>query len=149
MLETQLIPIFQGITEISKAPGLGEVDCGQGIAQATLMAFEQGLGTCCLGTPHGEKIRQNLGMPESARVLLIQTVGYPAESPEAGGQRPRQPFGKLFHMNGYGEPFPRSEEVVEELKQDGMFQAPGPLSWREEELEYLRVALDIKGSGLL
>ena len=34
-----------------KQPGLGEVDCGQGIAQATLMAFEQGLGTCCLGTP--------------------------------------------------------------------------------------------------
>ncbi len=148
-LETQLIPIFKGITEISKAPGLGEVDCGQGIAQATLMAFEQGLGTCCLGTPHGEKIRQNLGMPESARILLLQTVGYPAENPEAGGQRPRQPFEKLFHMNGYGKPFPRNEEVVEELAEDGMFQAPGPLPWREEELEYLRVALDIKGSGLL
>ena len=35
-------------------------------------------------------------------MLLLQTVGYPAESPEAGGQRPRQPFEKLFHMNGYG-----------------------------------------------
>jgi len=149
LLETQLIPIFKGITELSKAPGLGEVDCGQGIAQATLMAFELGLGTCCLGTPHGEKIRQNLNMPDSARVLLIQTVGYPAESPEAGGQRPRQPFEKLFHMNEFGNPFPRDEAVVEELRQDGMFQAPGPLPWREAELEYLRVALDIKGSGLL
>jgi nitroreductase len=148
-LETQLIPIFEGITDMSKAPGIGEVDCGQGIAQATLMAFEQGLGTCCLGTPHGEKIRQNLGMPESARVLLLQTVGYPAESPEAGGQRPRQPFEDLFSMNGYGSSFPRSEDVVEELRQDGMFQEPGPLPWREEELEYLRVALDIKGTGLL
>jgi len=149
MLETQLIPIFENISDVSKAPGLGEVDCGQGIAQATLMAFELGLGTCCLGTPFGDKIRENLKMPESARVLLLQTVGYPAESPEAGGQRPRQPFEELFFMNGYGNSFPRDEAVVEELKQDGMFQTPGPLPWREEELEYLRVALDIKGSGLL
>jgi nitroreductase len=148
-LETQLIPIFENIADVSKAPGIGEIDCGQGIAQATLMAFEQGLGTCCLGTPHGETIRQNLGMPESARVLLLQTVGYPAESPEAGGQRPRRPFDELFHMNGYGNSFPRRDEVVEELTRDGMFQAPAPLPWREEELEYLRAALDLKGSGLL
>ena len=148
-LEKQLIPIFESIVEVSKAPGLGEIDCGQGIAQATLMAFELGLGTCCLGTPHGETIRQNLKLPESARVLLLQTVGYPAESAEAGGQRPRQPFEELFSMNGYGNAFPRNDEVVEELTRDGMFQTPAPLPWRENELEYLRVALDIKGTGLL
>jgi len=148
-LEEQLIPIFDGIRESLKQPGLGEVDCGQGIAQATLVAFEQGLGTCCLGTPHGEQIRQNLGLPDSCRVLLIQTVGYPAESPEAGGQRPRQPFEKLFHMNGYGKSFPRSEEVVAELERDGMFQREAPVPWREAELEYLKNALGLEGHGLL
>jgi len=148
-LEEQIIPFFESIREHFKQPGLNEVDCGQGIAQATLMAFEQGLGTCCLGTPHGEKIRQNLGLPESARVILLQTVGYPAESPEAGGQRPRQPFEKLFHMNGYGKPFPRSDGVVEELEADGMLQDPAPVPWREAELEYLKNALGIKGHGLI
>ncbi len=148
-LENQLIPIFDGIREQTKAPGLGEVDCGQGIAQATLMAFEQGLGTCCLGTPNGEAIRQNLGLPESARVLLLQTVGYPAESPEAGGQRPRLPFEQLFHMNGYGSAYPRDEEVVEELAGDRLFQEPAPLPWREAELEFLQRALNLKGNGLL
>jgi len=148
-LEEQLVPIFRNIVASTKAPGLGEVDCGQGIAQATLMAFELGLGTCCLGTPHGEQIRQNLRMPESCRILLIQTVGYPAESPEAGGQRPRRPFEDLFHINGYGNPFPRSQEVVDRLTLDKMFQAPAPLPWREAELEYLRKALDLKGNGLL
>jgi nitroreductase len=148
-LEEKLIPFFDGILEGLKLPGMGEVDCGQGIAQATLMAFEQGLGTCCLGTPHTEKIRQNLGLPDSCRVLLLQTVGYPAESPEAGGQRPRQPFEKLFHMNGYGNPFPRSSEVVEELERDRMFQQPAPTPWREAELEYLKNALGLKGHGLL
>jgi len=148
-LEEQLIPIFDSIRDKLKEPGLGEVDCGQGIAQATLMAFEQGLGTCCLGTPNTDKIRENLGLPESCRILLLQTVGYPAESPEAGGQRPRQPFGRLFHKNRYGDPFPRSESVVEELTGDGMFQTPAPASWREAELEYLQKALGIKGHGLL
>jgi nitroreductase len=148
-LEEQLFPIFENIRESTKAPGLGEVDCGQGIAQATLMAFELGLGTCCLGTPHGEQIRQNLGMPESCRVLMIQTVGYPLESPEAGGQRPRLPFEDLFQINGYSNAFPRSQAVVDRLTEDEMFQAPAPLPWREAELEYLRKALDLPGNGLL
>jgi nitroreductase len=148
-LEEQLIPVFDNILEALKAPGIGEVDCGQGIAQATLMAYEQGLGTCCLGTPFSEKIRENLGLPDSSRVLLIQTVGYPAESPEAGGQRPRQPFEKLFRMNGYDNPFPRSQEVVAELERDGLFTQPAPLPWREAELDYLKTALGIKGNGLL
>lgn len=148
-LETQLIPIFDGLRESLKQPGLNEVDCGQGIAQATLMAFEQGLGTCCLGTPYGEQIRAGLGLPESCRVLLLQTVGYPAESPEAGGQRPRQPFEKLFQMNTLDTPFPRSEKVVEELTRDRLFQAPAPLPWREAELDYLKNALGLKGHGLI
>jgi len=148
-LEEKLIPFFDRIREGLKLPGIGEVDCGQGIAQATLMAFEQGLGTCCLGTPNSEQIRRNLGLPESCRVLLLQTVGYPAESPEAGGQRPRRPFEELFHVNGYGNPFPRSSEVVEELKRDRLLQDPAPLPWREAELEYLKHALGLKGHGLL
>jgi len=148
-LETQLIPIFDSLRESLKQPGLNEVDCGQGIAQATLMAFEQGLGTCCLGTPYGEKIRQGLGLPETCRVLLLQTVGYPAESAEAGGQRPRQPFERLFQMNAYSTPFPRSPEVVAELRSDKMLQAPAPLPWREAELEYLKTALGLKGHGLV
>lgn len=148
-LEQQLIPIFDSIRETLKQPGLGEVDCGQGIAQATLMAFELGLGTCCLASPNLEQIRINLGLPDCCRVLLLQTVGYPAESPEAGGQRPRQPFEQLFHMNRYGDPFPRSQRVVAELERDGMFQPAAPLPWREEELEYLKHALGLKGHGLL
>ncbi len=148
-LEEQLLPIFEGIQDLLKAPGLSEVDCGQGIAQATLVAFEQGLGTCCLSGPNMDEIRQRLGLPDACRVILLQTVGYPAESPDAGGQRPRLPFGDLFHMNGYGKPFPRSEEVVAELQRDNMIQEQAPAEWREAELEWLQKALDIKGAGLI
>lgn len=148
-LETKLIPIFDQLRDGLKQPGLSELDCGQGIAQATLMAFEQGLGTCCLGTPNTDKIRERLGLPDHCRVLLLQTVGYPAESPEAGGQRPRRPFEELFHLNGFGNPFPRDPEVVAGLERDGMLQDPAPLPWREAELAYLQHALRIKGHGLL
>lgn len=150
-LEEELIPMFDAIREELKEPGLGEVDCGQGIAQATLMAFEQGLGTCCLGTPNIDEIRQGLGLPEACRVLLLQTVGYPAEHWEAGGQRPRQPFEDLFHMNEYGNSFPRDEDVVEELEQDGFLTDPAPLPYREEELEFLKRALELEDDepGLL
>jgi nitroreductase len=148
-LEKQLIPIFTSILDKMKEPGMTEVDCGQGIAQATLMAFEQGLGTCCLGTPNTDKIRAALGMPDTCRILLIQTVGYPLEDPRAGGQRPRQPFEQLFHMNRYGDAFPRDAKVVEELQRDRMLQAPAPLPYREAELAFLQKALDVKGHGLL
>ena len=148
-LENKIIPFFTTILPTMKQPGLNEMDCGQGIAQATLMAFEQGLGTCCLGSGNSDKVRANLGLPDSCRVLILQTVGYPAESAEAGGQRPRQPFEKLFHMNGYGNPFPRSDEVLAELQEDGMIQAPAPMPWREAELDYLKNALGIKGHGLI
>lgn len=148
-LEDKIIPFFTSILDVLKAPGLNELDAGQGIAQATLMAYDQGLGTCMLGTPNIEAIRQNLGLPESARVLALQTVGYPAEHWEAGGQRPRIAFEERFHLNGYGTPFPRDPEVVDELTRDKMFTRPAPLPYREAELEYLRTALDVPGSGLI
>ena len=147
-LEQTLIPMFESIIDSLKSPGLGEVDCGQGIAQSTLMAYEQGLGTCCLGTPYTDQIRQNLGMPEHCRVLLLQTVGYPAEDPQAGGQRPRRPFEEIFHLNGYANGFPRSQSVVDELTADGMFTEPAPLPDREQELRDLRDRLGLKSHGL-
>ena len=148
-LETKLIPVFENIKEHLKQPGLGEIDCGQGIAQATLMAFELGLGTCCLGSPHGQRMLKALGVPDHCRFLVLQTVGYPAEHWEAGGQRPRQEFGRLFKMNQYDTPYPRSDAVVEELKRDRMFTRPAPLPEREEELKYLQRAFNIEPPGLL
>ena len=148
-LEEQLIPLFENLLEGMKQPGLNEIDCGQGIAQATLMAYELGLGTCCLGTPNGPQILKILGVPEHCRVLLLQTVGYPLEHWEAGGQRPRRDFGELFKMNSFDTPFPRDDSVVEELKADGMFTRPAPLPERQDELDFLQKALNLKAPGLL
>jgi len=142
-LESFLIPFFENIRPQMKQSGLTELDCGQGIAQATLMAVDLGLGTACLGSAKEEEIKQNLHLPETAKVLILQCVGYPAESLEAGGQRPRRPFETLFSLNEVGTEFPRSEEVVKELEDTKVFQTPAPLPWRQAELEYLQKALGL------
>ena len=148
--ENGLIPLMAaGVPTMKEMFGLNDLDCGQGIAQATLMAFDQGLGTCCLGTTNTDPLREKLGLPGHCRVLLTQTVGYPAESPEAGGQRPRPPFESMFSLNTPDNPFPRDPGVVDELEHDKMLQAPAPLPWREAELEFLRRAFGLEGNGLL
>jgi len=143
LLDDFVIPFFQQAMPGIKAGGLTDLDCGQGIAQATLVAIEEGLGTCLLGTPRGEEIKQKMGLPDTAKVLVLQCVGYPAESKAAGGQRPRQAFEEMYCLNSMATPFPRDEEVVEELKRDKMIQAPAPLPGRDEELKWLKVALKL------
>lgn len=143
-LDNILIPFFDRIIPAMKgASPMTAMDCGQGIAQATLVAIDEGLGTCCLGTANGEAIKKNLELPDSAEILVLMTVGYPAETREAGGQRPRVPFERSFFLNSYTNPFPRDEEVVKELKEEKMIQTPSPLPWRQAELEYLQKALDL------
>ncbi len=105
-LERVIIPFFENLTDILKSPGMSEVDCGQGIAQATLVAFEEGLGTCLLGSAKTAELISYLGLPDQARILVLQTVGYPAEDVYKAGQRPRLPFERLYHLNHFSEPFP-------------------------------------------
>ncbi|MEZ5215714.1 MAG: hypothetical protein R2705_01265 [Ilumatobacteraceae bacterium] len=109
-------------------------------AIATLAAFNAGLGTCLhtIGRPtQVEVVKRILGVPESWVPVWNQLVGYPAESIEAGGQRPRQPFEDTFFLQKVGDPFPRSEDVVAELTDEGLLQAPAPLPGRDEELRFL------------
>lgn len=148
-LEQTLVPLFNSIGDAIKGPGMPDLDCGQAVAQATLMAFEQGLGTCCQGSADWSRVEKAFGLGESSRIVVVQTVGYPLENPNAGGQRPRLPFEKLFQLNSVDTPFPRSEAVVEQLTKDKMFQAAAPLPGREEEVEALKEKYNLPGSGMI
>jgi nitroreductase len=95
------------------------IEGGMGIAFGMLAAVDQGLGTC-LNTCVSEEARKALELPETATVLWIMSVGYPAESSEVEKQRPRRSFEELFSLNAYGTQFKRDENVVEELKRAKM-----------------------------
>lgn len=137
-LDASLIPFFDAAMESIRQSGITELDCGQGIAQATLVAYEEGLGTCLLGCPNDRKLRRALELPDHVKVLVLQTVGYPAEDPEGGGQRPRLAFEERFSLNRWGEAFPRDPVVVRELEAAKMLCPSAPLPYRREELRFLQ-----------
>ena len=109
-------------------------------AVATLAAVDAGLATCLhtIASPaRQDEVKAVLGAPEWLVPVWVQLLGHPAESPDAGGQRPRQPFEELFSLGRWGSVFPRDEAVVEEMRQRGLLQEVGPRPGREEELEHL------------
>ena len=114
--------------------GASVVDLGQAIAQATLVAYEEGLGTCLNACGDVSKA---LGLPESCKVVLLQTLGYAAENRNAGGQRPRAPFGELFFRNTVDNPMSLSPEIEAELKEAKLICDPAPLPGRKEEIQEL------------
>ncbi len=57
------------------------VDLSIATAYMILEAYEQGLGTCWLGSYDEEKVKDVLCIPEEVRVVAITPLGYPDESP--------------------------------------------------------------------
>jgi nitroreductase len=144
-IEQVLRPIFAALWQQMAVGPLAFMDLGQAVAQATLVAYDEGLGTCLMSSPRMvDKLTKLLKLPETATLVCIMSVGYPAESREAGGQTPRCSFEELFFEMEYGRPFKEDLQVVEEMKQAKMIQESAPLPWREAELEYLARALGIK-----
>lgn len=145
-MEEQVRPLFNRIWKDAAVAPLAFMDVGQAIAQATLVAYDEGLATCCMSSPTIEDIRPLLKLPESMIPVCIQSVGYSAETPEAGGQTVKEPFEVLFSEMEYGKPFTMSAEVEAELKQAKMIQRPAPLPWRQEEFRYLFRALQLEAN---
>ncbi len=104
-----------------------------GIAQAhaLLAAVNQGLGVLLSALGAARVMTVPEGWVPAGSPMF---VGYPGESVEAGGQRPREPLEEDFFELRYGHPFYREPAVVERLKAELMIQEPAPLSWRFDEL---------------
>ena len=110
------------------------------VTVAALAAVNEGLGTCLhmIAAPSRQnEVKELLGVPAHMVPVWLQLVGYPAESADAGGQRPRAPFEQLFWAGAWGRPFPRESGVVQELERRRLLQAPAPQPGRDEELEGL------------
>jgi nitroreductase len=122
--------------------GAAFADAGGAAHQALLAAVDEGLGAC-LNTPNPMLTKQVFGVPDDWMSLWVLLVGYPAETWEAGGQRPRPPFEELYFEGEYGKPFKRDEAVVEKLKAAKMIQTPAPLPNRREEIRQLAERLGL------
>jgi nitroreductase len=144
-IDKMLAPAFLAMDPLATGGSPGAImDCGQAIAQATLIAYEEGLGSCLLGGPVLGRVARRLKIPETGIPLCIQAVGYPAESWEAGGQTSKPELGELFYEMEHGRPFESDPAVVEELKAAKLIQRPAPLPWRDAELKFLINAVDLE-----
>jgi nitroreductase len=118
------------------AEWLSAIEMGTAIGAALLAAVDEGLGTQLLTGRRGQ-IRELLGMPEHVTPAQIQIVGYPAESADGGGQRPRPPFEELYFDGQWGTPIARDPDNVARLTAAGMIQDSAPQPWRRDEIRAL------------
>ena len=130
-----LKPLAEGANQPSVAAAAAS-DAGIAICQAMLAAVDEGLGVCLSAFQH-EAINKIVKAPKDWIPLWVLLVGYPAESWEAGGQRPRPPLEEIFFEGEYGKPFKGDPKVTEQMKAAKMIQAQAPLPWRKEEIQAL------------
>ena len=64
-----------------------------------LAAHGLGLGTCWMGWYDESAIKEQLGIPESIRVVGVTPLGYPDQEPK---QRPRKDLTEIAYFNDWG-----------------------------------------------
>lgn len=74
------------------------VDLSIATAYMILEAYEQGLGTCWLGSYDEDKVKEVLDIPKGVRVVAITPLGYPDESPAS---RPRRELDEIISYDKY------------------------------------------------
>ena len=112
-------------------------ETGQAVGNAIIAASALDLGTCLLAfgrKPGG--IEKAFGLTPNLKFTWGMCVGYPKESRDAGGQRPRIKFEKLFSKGSYGNPLVPDPAVDEALK-GVILQEQAPLPGRIEEIDQL------------
>ncbi len=57
------------------------VDPGIAAMSISMVAYEEGLGSCILGAVDKPKLRRILNLPENLEIILVVALGYPAENP--------------------------------------------------------------------
>jgi len=62
------------------------IDIAIAVDHMTLAAVEMGLGTCWIGAFDEAAVKKLLGVPDTARVVVLMTLGYPGR-PAAGKSR--------------------------------------------------------------
>ncbi len=129
----------QILEPMTKGPGYpigAAFDCGGAGTQGLLTAVDEGLGVCWT-TFNPVPAKKLLEPPDDWIPLMVMNVGYPLESRDGGGQRPRPAFEELYFEGKANRPFRRDPAVVEELEAAKMFTPAAPLPGRKEEVREL------------
>jgi len=131
---TQTIPRLMSFPT-ERTENLLRFETGQAVANAIAAGVSLGLGNLLIAfgrKPGG--VEKAFGLPPHYRFTWGHAVGYPLENPNAGGQRPRLKFERLFHDNAFGTPLQSDPATVAMLREKGLIQEQAPLPGRFEEI---------------
>ena len=64
------------------------VDVAIAMEHIALAATAEGLGTCWIGAFKQDQVRHAVGVPDTAKVIEVMPLGYPADSPRAKDRKP-------------------------------------------------------------
>jgi nitroreductase len=134
---TQTIPRLMSFPT-ERTENLLRFETGQAVANSITAGVGLGVGSILVAfgrKPGG--VEKAFGLPPNMRFTWGHAIGYPAESVETGGQRPRLKFERLYHDNAYGVPYASEPDTVEMLKAKGLIQEQGPLPGRFDEIDAL------------
>jgi len=88
--------------EIDRSPGgyhsLMDIDLAIAMDHLTLVAAEEGLGTCWIAALDEREIKKLLSVPDDMRVLIVMPVGFTASWPEP---RPRKALEEIICYDRY------------------------------------------------
>lgn len=115
---------------------MGTIETGLAINQAMLAAVDEGLGVC-LHAVNMETAKQVFKYPDHWLPCWVLLVGYPAEDPLTGGQRPRRSISTMAYLNNLDTPFEEDPAVTEQLKETGLIQNPIDAEKRAAEVRQL------------
>jgi nitroreductase len=126
------------LSDMQVVAWMGTIETGLAISSAMLAAVDEGLGVC-MHAYNTETAKTAFNLPDHWVPCWVMLVGYPAEDPLTGGQRPRRPLSTVAYLNSLDNPWQEIPEVTERLKREGMIQEPiDPVKRRQEVREVSR-----------
>jgi len=121
---------------------IASVEAAMAIAHMLLMATALGLGACCKSFV-ADAVKEQLKVPDHCVPIWMILVGYPAEHPQAGGQRPRPPLEEDYFWGNFETPFETTPSVTEELRRRHLLQPTAPYPWRDAEIRFIARAFGL------
>ena len=76
------------------------IDIAIAVDHMTLIAVEEGLGSCWIGGFNQGRIKEILGIPDRYRVVILLSLGYADETPK---RKPRKPLKEIISYDGFSK----------------------------------------------
>jgi nitroreductase len=90
-------------------------DCAAAVQNILLAAHDLGLGACWIGSFEEDFIADLFGVPTSARVQAIVTLGYPAQEPDPKSE---EMIDTLVYFNKYGQKTQNMNIITKEYSKE-------------------------------